>query len=86
MKTTHFEVVRSMVANGIGVSIGVVRPVNNAALDGKPIVSVPISNPLPVLNIGVLSRRSDFSQLASALKKQIQQLVTPSHVPGMTPL
>lgn len=86
MKSTHFEVVRSMVANGLGISIGVVRPLNKAALDGKPIVSVPISNPLPMLNIGVLSRRSDFSNLASALKKSIQELVTPDHVPGMYPL
>jgi len=83
MKTTHFEVVRTMVANGIGVSISVVRPVNNLALDGKEIVYVPIANPLPVLNIGVISRRSDFSQLASALKRQIQTLVSPNRIPGM---
>ncbi|RRD57497.1 LysR family transcriptional regulator [Comamonadaceae bacterium OH2545_COT-014] len=86
MKTTHFEVVRSMVANGIGVSISVVRPVNNAALDGKPIVCVPIANPLPMLNVGVLSRRSGFSPLVSCLKKQIQQLITAHGVPGMAPL
>lgn len=86
MKSTHFEVVRTMVANGHGISISVVRPRNEAALDGKPIVSVPISNPLPILNIGVLSRRSDFSHLASALKKHIQGRITPDHIPGMRPL
>lgn len=86
MKSTHFEVVRTMVANGQGVSIGVVRPINEMALDGKPIVSVPINNPLPMLNIGVLSQKSNFNNLASALKKHIQALIKPGHVPGMRPL
>lgn len=83
MRTTNFEVVRSMVANGVGVSICVVRPVNEAALDGKRLVTVPIANPLPALNIGVLSRRTDFSSVALALKKHIQQRITSQQVPGM---
>jgi DNA-binding transcriptional LysR family regulator len=86
MKSTHFEVVRTMVANGQGISIGAVRPINEAALDGKRIISIPISNPIPVLNIGMLSRRSEFSNLASALKKHIQEIITPNSIPGMRPL
>lgn len=86
MKSTHFEVVRTMVANGQGISIGVVRPINERALDGKAVVSVPISNPLPMLNIGVLSQKSNFNNLASALKKHVQALIRPGHIPGMRPV
>lgn len=86
IKTTHFEVVRTMVANGQGISISNVRPINEFSLDGKPIISVPISNPLPALNIGVLSRRSEFNNLASTLKTHIQEIITSNNIPGMRPL
>ena len=86
IKSTHFEVVRTMVANGQGISIGTARPINESSLDGKPIVSVPIANPLPTLNIGVLSRRSEFSNLTSVLKNHIQEIITPNNIPGMRPL
>ena len=86
IRTTHFEVVRTMVANNYGVSIGVARPRNEAALDGTPIVSRPIADPLPVLNIGTLSRRTDFTRLAAALKKHVQALIRPTSIPGMRPL
>ena len=86
MRTTHFEVVRTLVANDYGVSIAVSRPLNEAALDGKPIVSRPIANPLPLLDIGTLSRRTDFTHLAAALKKHVQALISPASIPGMRPL
>jgi len=83
MRTTNFDVVRTMVANGYGVSISVVHPKNEAALDGKPIIYKPISNPLPLLNIGTLSRRTDFTSIATSLKRHIQSLITSSAIPGM---
>ena len=86
MKTTHFEVVRTMVANNYGYSISVVRPNNEAALDGTPIISKPIANPLPMLDIGTLSRRTDFSKVALALKKHIQTMINAAAIPGMRPL
>lgn len=86
MKSTHFDVVRTMVANGQGISISVMHPINEIALDGKPIIYVPINNPLPMLNIGVLSQKSNFSNLAAALKKHIQELITPGNIPGMRSL
>jgi DNA-binding transcriptional LysR family regulator len=85
-RTTHFEVLRTMVANNHGISITVSRPRNEAALDGKVIVSRPISNPLPKLSIGVLSRHAQFSKPAAALKRHVQTVVNETYVPGMRPL
>jgi DNA-binding transcriptional LysR family regulator len=85
-RTTHFEVLRTMVANNHGISITVSRPRNEAALDGKLIISRPICNSLPKLSIGVLSRLTDPSKPAMALKRHVQTVVNESYVPGMRPL
>ncbi len=85
-RTTHFEVLRTMVANNQGISITVSRPRNEAALDGKLIISRPISNSIPKLDIGVLSRHAELSKPAGALKRHVQSIVTERYVPGMRPL
>lgn len=85
-RTTHFEVLRTMVANNQGISITVSRPRNEAALDGKPIVSRSISNSVPKLSIGVLSRVADPSPPAVALKQHVQSIMSDGYVPGMRPL
>jgi DNA-binding transcriptional LysR family regulator len=85
-RTTHFEVLRTMVANNQGISITVSRPRNEAALDGKLIISRPISNALPKLSIGVLSRLPELSTPAGALKRHVQTVVNENYVPGMRPL
>lgn len=86
MRSTHFEVVRTLVANDFGYSITVAQPNNVHALDGKPIVTCAISNPLPQLDIGLLSRKIDFNNLALALKKHVKSLIGPDSIPGMRPL
>lgn len=86
IRTTNFEVLRTLVASNFGYSIAVARPRNEAALDGKPIVSKPITNPLPCLDIGVLTRHTDFTRVAKALKNHIKSLIGQSSVPGMRPL
>ena len=85
LRTTHFEVLRTLVANDFGVSIAVVRPRNEAALDGKLIISRPISNELPKLSIGVLTGTAALSRPAAALKLHIQSLVSDAYIPGMRP-
>lgn len=83
IKTTNFEVIRTMVANGQGISISTARPINQFSLDGKLIISLPISNPLPALNLGILSRKSEFNNLTSILKRHIQEIITTDNIPGM---
>ena len=83
MRTTSFEVLRTLVANDFGYSIAVVRPKNESALDGTPIIIRPISNPLPAMDMGLLSRKTDFSPVALALKKHVQTLIGPNVMPGM---
>ncbi len=86
MRTTQIDVVRTMVANGFGVSIVASRPLNEAALDGKPVRSVPIANPIPPLPLGALVRRSGETALIAAFRQHTRVTVGEDYIPGMRPL
>lgn len=86
MRSTQMDVVRTMVANGLGVSVGVARPLNEAALDGKPIVSVPIANPTPALSIGLLVRQATQTALLTAFRQHARASIGDDYIPGMRPL
>ncbi|MDR3454746.1 MAG: LysR family transcriptional regulator [Rhodoferax sp.] len=86
MRTTQMDVVRTMVANGLGVSVVVSRPLNEAALDGKPIVSVPIANRMPLLSVGVLVRRAQETTLIAAFRQHARASIGDDYIPGMRPL
>jgi DNA-binding transcriptional LysR family regulator len=85
MRTTQLDVVRTMVANGLGVSLVVSRPLNEAALDGKPVVSVPIANAAP-LPIGSLTRRQADTALIAAFRQHARMTISDDYIPGMRPL
>jgi len=85
-RTSHMEVVRTMVANGYGVSIAVSRPRNQAALDGRPIISIPISNPVPKLKIGLLCPRRGEMRLIAAFKAHCRTMIGAAGIPGMSQL
>lgn len=86
MRTTQMDVVRTMVANGLGVSVVVSRPLNEAALDGKIVVSVPIANPIPPLPIGILVRRAPETVLITAFRQHARASIGDDYIPGMRPL
>ena len=86
VRTTQIDVVRTMVANGLGVSVVVSRPLNEAALDGKIVISMPISNPMPPLPIGSLARRLVDTALIAAFRQHLRLTIGDDYIPGMRPL
>ncbi len=58
--------VRSLVANGYGLSILTTRPVKDYSYDGKRIVCKPLSGPFPPQKI-VFASSAEFKPSAAAL-------------------
>lgn len=83
-RTTQQEVVRSMVANNMGVGIAVSRPRSQYALDGKRVIYIDISNPVPRLTIGLLAPQQNETRLVAEFKDFCRLAVSSSHIPGMS--
>lgn len=84
-RSTQPGVVRTMVANGYGVTITVVRPKNKAAADGKATVPVPLGGGVRLLPLGVIRlKRGNRSQLMTAFEEHLHGAINPKRVPGMT--
>lgn len=54
-RSPHAEVIRSLVANGFGYTILNVPAANGRALDGRPLVMVPIEGPARALLLGLVT-------------------------------
>jgi DNA-binding transcriptional LysR family regulator len=78
------EVVRTMVANGLGYTLGNVRPRSSAALDGRRVHRVPLGgDPLPVrMGIATLKQLKK-TRLVEAFERHCQGLFSESYIPGM---
>lgn len=57
MKTTSFEMVRSLVGNGAGYALLVTKPANMVSYDGRPLVARPIADDVAPIAI-VLAQRA----------------------------
>jgi DNA-binding transcriptional LysR family regulator len=57
MKTTSFEMVRSLVGNGAGYALLVTKPANMVSYDGKPLVARPVADNVAPISI-VLAQRA----------------------------
>ncbi len=72
-RTPSFESVRSLVANGFGYSVLVTRPSSNMSYDGKPIITVPLSDDVPqgriVLARMARARQTRFAQAFATVCK-----------------
>jgi DNA-binding transcriptional LysR family regulator len=81
------EVVRTMVANGFGYTLGNVRPRDDLALDGRRVSRVPLSGDPPTLKIGLATLKGvKKTRLLEAFEKHSQGLVNDGYIPGMTEL
>ena len=80
------EVVRSMVANGLGYALANVRPRSHVALDGRRLYPVPLAgDPAPV-RIGIASlRQLKKTRLVETFERHCQAAISESSIPGMTP-
>ncbi|EON93661.1 LysR family transcriptional regulator [Marinobacter lipolyticus SM19] len=74
-RTTSLEMVRGMVAHGLGVSILITRPASELTYDGERIVCRPISDEMPVQNL-VLAQSHHFAltPVAAAVMAEIRDL------------
>ena len=83
-RTSHQDVVRTMVANNYGYTLANVRPRSMQALDGKKLISVPLSGTHRPMKIGFMTAAiSRKSRLLECFEKYCQSVITKDHVPGM---
>lgn len=82
--STQQEVVRTMVANGLGYTLANVRPRSQVALDGRRVYPVPIGGDPPPMRIGTASlHQLKKTRLVDAFQRHCQSSVSDRQVPGM---
>lgn len=81
------ETARSIVARGYGYGLANFRPLNMAALDGKPLAYLPISGEPKILHIGLLTLKGTrFTRVAHEFCEHCRALISDEAIPGMAPL
>jgi DNA-binding transcriptional LysR family regulator len=74
METQSLEMVRGMVANGHGVSVLVTKPSPQVSYDGRPLVSLEISETVPPQKVVVITpRHFPVTWMAEAFIQSIRQ-------------
>lgn len=83
-RSTQPEVIRTLVGNGYGYTIVNARPRMDRALDGQPLVSVPIEGaPRPmVMGMATLAAMRQ-TRLATAFLEHCRRAIGPSAIPGL---
>lgn len=85
-RVSDYDMLRSMVANGFGYSVGNIRPLAQTAPDGKQIRMVPLSNPHRPVKLGVATAREGFlPKVISAFEAHCRTLICDDSIPGMSP-
>lgn len=86
MRIGHQEVIRTMVANGMGYTIGNVRPRLSAARDGRALVSLKIEGEHQPMRLGIIYLRDHGAiRTIEAFVEHCQGLISNSYIPGMFP-
>src|SRR5450755_403868 len=82
--SAQFDVVRTMVANGLGYTLANVRPRADVALDGRRVYRVPLSGDSPPLRIGIATLK-DLKKtcLVEAFERHCRELISETYIPGM---
>jgi DNA-binding transcriptional LysR family regulator len=79
------EVVRTMVANGLGFSLANVRPRSNRALDGRRLYAVPLVGDPPPMRIGVATlQQLKKTRVVEAFARHCEASISDQSVPGMS--
>jgi DNA-binding transcriptional LysR family regulator len=85
--SVQFEVVRTMVANGLGYTLVNVRPRADIALDGRRLHRVALAGDPPPLRIGIAAlKQLRKTRLAEAFERHCRELISENYIPGMAPL
>lgn len=84
MRSAYQDIIRTMVANGYGYTIANVRPRSQLAMDGRPVVRVPISGGQKPMVIGVITlSQNRKSRLIEMFQQHCQSFVSDAYIPGM---
>lgn len=82
--SAQFDVVRTLVANGLGYTLANVRPRADVALDGRRVRRVPLAGDSPPLRIGVATLRAlKKTRLVEAFERHCEELISETYIPGM---
>jgi DNA-binding transcriptional LysR family regulator len=85
-RSAHHDVVRTMVANGYGYTLGNARPRSDQALDGRRLVRVPLAGKAPPLALGMAwAAQVKPSRLIEVFQAHCRACVSDSYIPGMVP-
>jgi DNA-binding transcriptional LysR family regulator len=80
-----FEVVMTMVANGLGYALVNVRPRAEVALDGRRVHRVALAGDPPPMRIGLATlKQLKKTRLVEAFERHCQELISESYIPGMS--
>lgn len=83
-RSTHQDVIRTMVANGCGYTLANVRPRCELALDGRRVARVRLSGDHKPMVIGVLTlSQSRKPRLVTVFEEHCRRLVSDAYIPGM---
>jgi len=82
--SANFDVVRTLVANGLGYTLANVRPRADVALDGRRVYRVPVSGDPPPVRIGIaVLKQLKKTRLGEAFECHCQALISEKYIPGM---
>lgn len=85
-RSPHIEVVRALVAGGLGFGLANLRPRNRAALDGAPLAYVPLESGLRPLTLGLATLASARKPRALlAFEAWCRSHIRDGQVPGSDP-
>jgi DNA-binding transcriptional LysR family regulator len=83
-RSTHPDVIRTMVANGYGYTLANVRPRCEIALDGRRVVRVRLSGDHKPMVMGILTlAQGQKSRLVDAFEQHSRRFVSDAYIPGM---
>ena len=84
MRSSHLETIRSLVANGFGYSLLNVRPILDRALDGRPLVIVPLTGDHRPMYLGTASLAGARQPKAvAAFLDHCRASISDASIPGM---
>jgi DNA-binding transcriptional LysR family regulator len=82
--SAKLDVVRTMVANGLGYTLANARPRADVALDGRRVFRIPLSGDQPPVRIGIATLKElKKTRLVEAFERHCAALISDSYVPGM---
>ncbi|HVI38649.1 MAG TPA: LysR substrate-binding domain-containing protein, partial [Gaiellales bacterium] len=84
MRSEHPDTIRTLVANGFGYAIVNALPRTGTALDGSPVVAVPLRGDPRPMRLGLAAMRGiRETRTVNAFKQHCRDSITPAGVPGM---